>query len=347
MAASPEDGEKKRVLVHLEGQYNQLLKKSTLSCSQEVLSAIHDLRTKLGTMNRSIQTHKALYDEWHEKKDEIFRGHDGGALQPEEEAQREAQWKEWLASFSPRFSAYLKAHVKVLESVQVPLRRMETIFDATNGLRTVDSAQPLISAVSESVQHLRSIAEQCKRIADNPDTSTRAVYSRTSSRDLVNDVFDGNNTVCCLSVDNKVHPDGIPLLDYMLDSGMHVLQLGEIKGSNRPKYCAWLWIGKHTKTGEVALVIDNVEGAPDFAASYRKEIRDVIVRRSKELATKAGIPKVVLGVLNNDIPMDGLEKVEGTYEKLGGFVHEEMIGGKKRPRGILHLEAHKRKVVAV
>ena len=74
---------------------------------------------------------------------------------------------------------------------------------------------------------------------------------------------------------------------------------------------------------------------------------DQIAERAKALADRAGIKKVVIGKTNNDVPIGDLTNDGDVYEKLGGFVHEQMLGSKREPRGTMHLEALYRPVAVV
>jgi hypothetical protein len=193
---------------------------------------------------------------------------------------------------------------------------------------------PLCLVTLVSTKH-----EELSLVAQAKVPKVRTMEVRMSARDLVHGTFAGNDQVCCLSVNNTVRKDGIPMLDLLVDVGMQTLEVADESNPSMPPYAGYLWIGKSKKTGKVALVIDNIEGKPEYAAHYKKEIREKIFAKAKAIAKSCNIKHVVIGAIHNDVQTDDLVDDGDIYEKLGGYTHTTMIGSKRTPRGVQHLEA--------
>lgn len=137
------------------------------------------------------------------------------------------------------------------------------------------------------------------------------VWNRNPDEDL----YLGNYTDCCIRIDSVHMGEESTIADYLTDLEMQVVAARNEK-KNVPVVAAWSFIGKNMKTGEVALVIDNIEANTDYSIPFKNQLSEKLKTYFEKYAKSIGITKIVQGTANNDLEIFGMD---GDYEKLGGY----------------------------
>ncbi len=154
----------------------------------------------------------------------------------------------------------------------------------------------------------------------NPKTakllSGRPMSVRIGSRSR-HDLYIGNNTTCCIRIDSNNHGSESPIADYVTDLGMqNVLICDEV--TKTPIACAWCWIGQDPKTGERALVVDNVEGWQAYTVNFRTQLEEKLREYLEAYAHTLGIP-LSQGPDYNDLDVLPTKQQVERFRKLGGY----------------------------
>ncbi len=154
----------------------------------------------------------------------------------------------------------------------------------------------------------------------NPKTakllSGRPMSVRIGSRSR-EDLYIGNHTTCCIRIDSDHHGSESPIADYVTDLGMqNVLICDEV--TKTPIACAWCWIGQDPKTGERALVVDNVEGWQAYTVNYRTQLEEKLREYLEAYARTLGIP-LSQGPDYNDLDVLPAKQQVERFRKLGGY----------------------------
>jgi hypothetical protein len=137
------------------------------------------------------------------------------------------------------------------------------------------------------------------------------VWNRNPDEDL----YLGNYTDCCIRIDSDHMGEESTIADYLTDLGMQVVMARDEK-KNIPVVAAWSFIGKNTKTGEAALVIDNIEANTDYSIPFQSQLSEKLKAYFEKYAQSIGVSKIVQGTANNDLK---IFKMDGDYVKLGGY----------------------------
>src|SRR3989344_5706405 len=109
------------------------------------------------------------------------------------------------------------------------------------------------------------------------------------------------------------------IADYLTDVGMQVVKIIDEKRDSTI-IAAWCLIGKNRATGEVALVVDNIEANTDYSLQFNTQLSRQLRAYLETYARKSGLTKIVQGELNNDLE---LFSMDGEYDKLGGYNRED------------------------
>ncbi len=144
----------------------------------------------------------------------------------------------------------------------------------------------------------------------------RAMSIRVGGRSR-QDLYLGNYTTCCIRIDSDVHGAESPIIDYLTDVGMQNIVIYD-ESSGNPIACAWCWIGKETKTGDPALVIDNVEGWQKYTVNFESQLNTKLFNYLRAYADIIGVKLLMQGPDNNDLNPIPKEKQEVSCVKLGG-----------------------------
>jgi len=137
------------------------------------------------------------------------------------------------------------------------------------------------------------------------------VWNRCPDEDL----YLGNYTDCCIRIDSVHMGAESTIADYLTDLGIHVIKVRDEK-KNIPVVAAWSFIGKNVKTGEVALVVDNIEANTDYSIPFTSQLHEKLKAYFEALVKSIGIKKIVQGQSNNDLT---LFEMDNDYVKLGGY----------------------------
>ncbi len=147
-----------------------------------------------------------------------------------------------------------------------------------------------------------------------------AISSRNTKRGL----YLGNYTNCCVSIEGPIHGPKSPILDYLTDPSIQIVSITD-EEKDIVVASAWCFLGKD-QSGNVALVVDNIEANTEYSNRFPKQMTDEMFAFLKDLASRSGVKKVVMGQANNDLPTkEGLEQLptDGeTYSKVGPYNRE-------------------------
>lgn len=136
-------------------------------------------------------------------------------------------------------------------------------------------------------------------------------------RDPDVDLYLGNYTDCCIRMDSEYHEAECVIADYLTDLGIQVAVVYDEK-EKKPVLAAWLWVGKEKTTGEVSLVIDNIEANTDYTSQYSEVIGNKLREYIKSYSEAIGTDSVVQGARNNDLVVASIIENK-SYKKIGGY----------------------------
>jgi hypothetical protein len=204
----------------------------------------------------------------------------------------------------------------------------DLISQALGDDRAVSLVQEIDSKLSEHFDHFTTDKELLKSLLkDNNDKNLAALDGHamnvsvwTRNPDI--DLYQGNYSPCCVSIDNDVHGSESPITDYNTDLGIQIVNVWD-ETIQEPVVAAWCWLGKDS-SGNKALVIDNLEARPDYCKHFSGQLSEQIFAYIKKYAQTIGVNRVVLGEAqnHNDLPTESeiekLEKITNQYSKIGG-----------------------------
>ncbi len=136
-------------------------------------------------------------------------------------------------------------------------------------------------------------------------------------RDPDVDLYLGNYTDCCIRIDSEYHGAECVISDYLTDLGIQVAVVYDEK-DKKPVAAAWLWVGKEKTTGEVSLVIDNIEANTDYTSRYSEVIGKKLREYIKSYAKVIGTDSIIQGAQNNDLVIADLVESK-KFKKIGGY----------------------------
>lgn len=175
--------------------------------------------------------------------------------------------------------------------------------------------------IEEEVAVILDITKDKKSIKGE-DLVGHEMSAEVWSRDPDVDLYQGNYSPCCVSIEGKIHVPNSPIADYFTDLGMQVVNLKD-KNTGDPVAAAWLWLGVNPKTKETALVVDNIEADTRYSLNFQQQLADQLLPYLQAMAKRINVNKLVLGVANNDIPTDevlgSLPENRGVFKKIGGY----------------------------
>jgi hypothetical protein len=179
--------------------------------------------------------------------------------------------------------------------------------------------------ILEDISHIQADVSTLEQLIINEDVeSVSSVLEGTPmaivmwSRNPNEDLYLGNYTDCCIRIDSAHMGEESTIADYLTDLGMQVITVRDEK-RDVPVVAAWSFIGENQETGEVALVIDNIEADTNYSLAYASQLSSRLKRYFENLAKSIGVKKIVQGMDNNDLT---IFKMDGRYAKLGGYNRE-------------------------
>jgi hypothetical protein len=156
--------------------------------------------------------------------------------------------------------------------------------------------------------------EKTKELANRP--MSVKLWSRNPDMDL----YQGNYSPCCVSIEGSMHGKSSPIADYNTDLGIQVVNIYD-EAKKIPVVAAWSWVGKD-HDGRPALVVDNIEANTDYSSHAPDILSDQLFAYLQKYAEASNLDRIVLGTVNNDLPKQSrskeFPKVKSKYKKLGG-----------------------------
>lgn len=270
-----------------------------------------------------IQQNKKAVQKIHENMraaEEAFKTLSSGSLTPSERRKKMIEYKNTLSILERDL---------VEKVVQVNSRL--TTYDQTNmallsthlGQESGGAfQQEFLSRVSVDMDHLGADAESIGRMIqiENENISLVGTSMRIGvwNRDPDVDLYLGNETDCCIRIDSVHMGEESTIADYLTDVGVQVVKMTDEK-RNSTVVAAWCFVGKNRATGEVALVVDNIEANTDYSSQFNTQLSQELRTYLETYAHKSGFTKIVQGESNNDLE---LFEMDGEYDKLGGYNRE-------------------------
>jgi len=212
-------------------------------------------------------------------------------------------------------------------------------------------SQALKTERAESI--VQSVEEELYEILNHFDVDTKNIKSIFSPKEKTNDLegrymstrvwdrnpdidlYQGNYSPCCISIETGCgsSPYESAIADYLTDLAIQIVNIVD-KEKQIPVCACWLWLGKDTKEGKPALVIDNIEANTDYSNKYQEQFREQITKYIKNYANSIGIKKIVMRTQYNDVNLT-VKEHDNKYIKIGlnnrydGYYlesEEEMVG---------------------
>lgn len=136
------------------------------------------------------------------------------------------------------------------------------------------------------------------------------------------DLYLGNYTSCCVSIEGDLHEERSPIADYVTDLGMQVVTITD-EFSGQPVVAAWLWLGID-KDGRTAIVIDNIEANTDYSTNYTDLLSEKLFVYLKLFAKNCNVDELLMGIYYNDLPS---QKMMNSFPWKAGYRSCRKIGG--------------------
>lgn len=155
----------------------------------------------------------------------------------------------------------------------------------------------------------------------------RSMTIRIWSRNPDIDLYQGNYSPCCISVETGTHeqPQKSTIADYETDLGIQVVLILD-EYTKEPVTAAWCWTGEDGEM-KTALVADNIESNTKYSNYFSDQMTDKLLNYIKEYSDAIKTGKAVMGGKNNDLPtknrLDKMTNDSQSYAKIGGYNRTE------------------------
>jgi hypothetical protein len=245
--------------------------------------------------------------------------------------------------------------VKINQIKEKLQKEINDFLDSFTNFREKELNQILSQALktkrAESI--VQSVEEELYEILNHFDIDTKNIRSIFSPKEKTNDLegrymstrvwdrnpdidlYQGNYSPCCISIETGCgsSPYESAIADYLTDLAIQIVNIVD-KEKQIPVCACWLWLGKDTKEGKPALVIDNIEANTDYSNKYQEQFREQITKYIKNYANSIGIKKIVMRTQYNDVNLT-VKEHDNKYIKIGlnnrydGYYlesEEEMVG---------------------
>ncbi len=211
---------------------------------------------------------------------------------------------------------------KTQKRIDIFKQELDQLLSTHLGKERKDSLiQELNQDLSESLEHIATdthtinqmFSKKKQRFYGNP------MYVSVWNRNPDIDLYQGNYSPCCISIDSKFQGGEVTIADYLTDLGIQVVNIYD-KKEGKPIVAAWCWIGTDPQ-GNIALVVDNIEANTDYSTRYPTQLTQKLFSYLKEYARSINVPVVVLGEVHNDLPVSvsDLSEHHTTYKKTGYY----------------------------
>lgn len=198
----------------------------------------------------------------------------------------------------------------------------QNIIEASKGKLSDSRINALIQEAEESVKeeisHFEADIEQLGGFILEKDENKflgEPFAIKLWSRNPHVDLYQGDYSVCCVSINNNVHGSESPISDYITDVGIQVLNIVD-KSKNIPIAAAWLWLGRNDE-GKTALVVDNIEANTDYTKQNREELEEKLKKYLVQYAKDIKVDLLVMGAVNNDLYLEAESSIESSFKKIG------------------------------
>ena len=261
--------------------------------------------------------------------------------------ERFKEWQEKVNKFEPRLKSslekdltQLKQKKKEFDFSKINLNKpnwleefLPTYTKSLNYLKSKDPNYKLPVEVEEAFNHLLETIKALSQEQKGEQTAKKEFIVKIWDRDPRKDMFQGNQTHCCIAVGVKEAPPGggLPTLhpetifQYLIDKG---IQVAEVVDPDTGDVVAQTWLFVTLdKNGKPVLVADNFEVNNRYPAgdNVNRGIREAMFQFLKKYAKACNIEKVVLGkVGTNDVETGDLKTIQlPPIKKLGGYFKEK------------------------
>ena len=261
--------------------------------------------------------------------------------------QRFKEWQEQVIQSEPRLKSSLEKDLtqltqkkKDFDPSKININDpqwietfLPTYFKSLNYIKAKNSDFKLSPESEELFSHLVETIRTLTQEQTKEQTSKKTFIVKLWDRDPRKDLFQGNETHCCISVGVKETPPGGGLttfhpetiLQYLIDKGVNVVEIVDPE-TNDVAAQVWIFVSLD-KDNKPMIVADNFEVNNRYPAgnNINGGIRESMFKFLKEYAKECNISKVVLGkVGTNDVETSELKTVYvPEIEKLGGYFNEE------------------------
>jgi len=256
------------------------------------------------------------------------------------------EWQEKVSQFEPRLKSSLEKDLakltqkkKEFDPSKINLNQpnwleelLPTYANSLNYLKSKDPNYKLPLEIEESFNHL---VETIKTLSQEQkeQTTKKDFIVKLWDRDPKKDMFQGNQTHCCIAVGVKEAPPGggmttlhpETIFQYLIDKGINV---AEIVDPDTDEVIAQVWLFVTLdKNRKPVLVADNFEVNNRYPAgnNVNRGIREAMFQFLQKYAKACNIEKVVLGkVFTNDVETGDLNTISlPEIKKLGGYFNDE------------------------
>ena len=257
------------------------------------------------------------------------------------------QWQEQINKYEPRLKsslekdlAQLKQKKKEFDPSKINLNSPnwleELLPSYAKSLKYLQSKDPnfkLPIEVEESFNHLLETIEVLTQEQQKEKTVKKDFIVKAWDRDPKRDMFQGNETACCIAVGVKEAPPGGGLIthhpetifQYLIDKGINIAEIID-PDTNDVVAQTWLFVTLDQNNKPV-LVADNFEINNRYPAgnNVNRGIRESMFQFLTRYAKACNIEKVVLGnVGTNDVEYGDLKSIKlPPIKKLGGYFNDD------------------------
>ncbi len=153
--------------------------------------------------------------------------------------------------------------------------------------------------------HISDLNKTFSRKQEKSDFSKNNMTIKVWNRDPVKDIYQGNYSGCCISIESGCGGDmsRSAIADYLIEYGIQVVNIVD-KNRNMPVVSAWCWIGVD-EDDKPYFVVDNVEANTDYTKHYGSLFEDKLTEYIKQYAQDIGLPEsqTVKGIVHNDVEL--------------------------------------------
>jgi len=339
--------------------YNHTLKAILENRFKEFISDLNqddEIGQEIAEHNKEVEKefkeHNINWDKWLNFKEQVIMSI-GTRKKQEREAlfeqfeSRFKQWQEEVNKSEPRLKASLDKDLarlsqkkKEFDPSKINLndpkwieQLLPTYVKSLNYLKTKDPNFKLSPEAEESFNHLIETIKSLNQKQEKEKTAKKEFVVKLWDRDPRKDMFQGNQTHCCIAVGVKetppgggmatIHPETI--FQYLIDKGINVAEIVDPETGDVVAQ-TWLFVTLD-QNNEPVLVADNFEVNSRYPAgnNVNRGIRKSMFEFLKRYAQECNIGKVVLGkVSTNDVETSDLKVVSLPHiGKLGGYFNDD------------------------